>query len=136
MNMATDASLSLGQLPLRSPPAGLPGALGGPSNPPTPTSISSLRSFTPFSSKVTTVLATSYADSEFRDALSLIDDRSVTNTSATRRQLRLNLQKEVIESNGDIITEFGKVSDVSMVLIVARCNHNSCLIMFASNFAA
>ncbi|KAF3763737.1 hypothetical protein M406DRAFT_100003 [Cryphonectria parasitica EP155] len=65
----------------------------------------------PFSSKVTTVLATSYADSEFRDALSLLDGRGIANSAATRRQLRLHLQKEVIESNGDIIAEFGKVSD-------------------------
>lgn len=67
----------------------------------------------PFSSKVTTVLATSYADSEFRDALSLLDERGTTNSAANRRQLRLHLQKEVIDSHGDIIAEFSKVADVS-----------------------
>lgn len=69
----------------------------------------------PFSSKITAVLATSYADSEFRDALSLLDERGTVNSAAIRRQLRLHLQKEVIDSNGDIIVEFGRVADVSLI---------------------
>ncbi|KUI62232.1 Conserved oligomeric Golgi complex subunit 6 [Cytospora mali] len=79
--------------------------------PQTPTTASSFKGSNPFSSKVTAVLATSYADSEFRDALSLLDDRGISNSAATRRQVRLQLQKEVIDSNGDIIAEFGRVSD-------------------------
>lgn len=106
--MSTDSALSLGQLPLRPTSDG---AHAGPL-PQTPTG-SSFKSANPFSSKVTAVLATSYADSEFRDALSLLDERGITNSAATRRQLRLRLQKEVIDSNGDVIAEFGKVSDVS-----------------------
>lgn len=80
--------------------------------PQTPTTASGFKGANPFSSKVTTVLATSYADSEFRGALSLIDDRGLTNSAATRRQVRLQLQKEVIDSNGNIIVEFGRVADV------------------------
>lgn len=106
--MTSHSPLSLGQLPLRSPSV-------GDSSVQTPTA-SSFKGANPFSSKVTTVLATSYADSEFRGALSLLDDRGIANSAATRRQLRLHLQKEVIESNGDIISEFGKVADVSFVL--------------------
>lgn len=107
--MPTDpsVSLSLGQLPLRSP-APIDGSGSGPQ---TPSTAASFKGVNAFSSKVTTVLATSYADAEFRDALALLDERGITNSAATRRQLRLNLQKEVIESNGDIISEFGKVSD-------------------------
>lgn len=93
--MTTDSPLAVGQLP---------------PIPQTPTG-SSFKSSNPFSSKVTAVLATSYADSEFRDALSLLDERGITNSAATRRQLRLRLQREVIDSNGDVIAEFGKVSD-------------------------
>lgn len=78
--------------------------------PPTP---SSLRASNPLSSKVTSLLSTSYADSDFRDALSLLDERGVHNTPETRRQLRLDLQRELIDSNGEIITEFGKVAEVS-----------------------
>jgi hypothetical protein len=66
----------------------------------------------PLSSKVTSVLSASYADSDIRDALSLLDKRGLQNTAETRRQLRLDVQKEVIESNGDIIHEFGRVAEV------------------------
>ncbi|RAL60659.1 hypothetical protein DID88_009977 [Monilinia fructigena] len=65
----------------------------------------------PLSSKVTSVLSASYADSDIRDALSLLDKRGVQNTPETRRQLRLDVQKEVIQSNGDIIREFGHVAE-------------------------
>ncbi|KAK4194606.1 putative oligomeric Golgi complex component [Triangularia verruculosa] len=65
----------------------------------------------PLSSKVTSVLSSSYADTEFREALALLDERGIVNTPETRRQLRLDLQKEVIDSNGEIIDEFSKVSD-------------------------
>lgn len=105
--MTTDSPLSLSQLPVR---LSSPGA-GADSGPQTPTAASSFKGPNAFSSKITAVLAASYADSDFRDALSLLDERAITNSAATRRQLRLSLQKEVIESNGDIISEFGKVSD-------------------------
>lgn len=105
--MTADSPLSLSQLPLRlSSPA-----TSTDSVPQTPPSASSFKGPNAFSSKITAVLAASYADSDFRDALSLLDERGITNSAATRRQLRLSLQKEVIESNGDIISEFGKVSD-------------------------
>ncbi|KAK7745963.1 Golgi transport complex subunit 6 [Cytospora paraplurivora] len=98
--------LSPGQLPVRSSIDSLPGSV-----PQTPTTASSFKGSNPFSSKVTAVLATSYADSEFRDALSLLDDRGIKNSAAIRRQVRLQIQKEVIDSNGDIIGEFGRVAD-------------------------
>ena len=80
-------------------------------SPPSPTSPQALRS-NPLSAKVTSVLSASYADSDIRDALILLDNRGLENTSETRRQLRLDVQKEVIESNGDIIREFGHVAEV------------------------
>ena len=66
----------------------------------------------PLSSKVTSVLSSSYADTEFREALALLDERGVSNTAETRRQLRLDVQKEVIDSNGEIIDEFARVAEV------------------------
>lgn len=81
--------------------------------PQSPSTTSSARALNPISSKVTTVLSTSYADSEFRDALQLLDSRDLKNTPETRRQLRLGLQKEVIDSNGEIVSQFGRVADVS-----------------------
>ncbi|KHJ32898.1 putative component of oligomeric golgi complex 6 [Erysiphe necator] len=62
-------------------------------------------------SKVNSVLSVSYADSDFKDALSILDTRGLNNNSVTRRQLRYDVQKEVIESNGYIIGELGYVSE-------------------------
>lgn len=70
------------------------------------------RNANPLSSKVTSVLSSSYADTEFREALALLDERSVSNSAETRRQLRLDVQKEVIDSNGEIIDEFARVAEV------------------------
>ncbi|KFZ10000.1 hypothetical protein V501_05386 [Pseudogymnoascus sp. VKM F-4519 (FW-2642)] len=63
------------------------------------------------SSKVNSVLSASYADLEIRDALQLLDERGVENTVETRRQLRLDIQKDVIDSNGLVIKEFGHVAE-------------------------
>lgn len=68
----------------------------------------------PLSSKINAVLATSFTDAEFRDVLSTVDRCDLVNTPVTRRQLRLQLQREVIESNGEIIREFGRVAEVSV----------------------
>ena len=88
----------------------------GPLSPQGATSASSLaaKAGNPLSSKATTILSSSYADTEFREALGLLDERGVLNTAETRRQLRLDLQKEVIDSNGEIIDEFAKVAEVSI----------------------
>ncbi|KAI0012392.1 oligomeric Golgi complex subunit 6 [Xylariaceae sp. FL0662B] len=100
--MASDGLGSI-QLPPRD------GLSPGPLSPPATGSVG--RSFNPVSSKITTVLSTSYADAEFRESLALLDERRVTNSAETRRQLRLDVQKEVIDSNGEIITEFGRVAE-------------------------
>ncbi|RKF61444.1 Conserved oligomeric Golgi complex subunit 6 [Erysiphe neolycopersici] len=61
-------------------------------------------------SKVNSILSMSYADSDIKDALCILDTRGLSNTNATRRQLRYDIQKEVIKSNGFIIEELGYVS--------------------------
>lgn len=70
----------------------------------------------PLSAKVTSVLSASYADSDIRDALGLLDQRGLANTPEIRRQLRLDVQKDVIDSNGAIIREFGCVAEVYQFL--------------------
>lgn len=70
------------------------------------------------SNRLTSVLSASYADSDIRDALETLDERNVRNTAETRRQLRLDVQKEVIDSNGAIIKDFGKAAEVS---VTAHC---------------
>lgn len=92
-------------------PSAIDGFEGSPASPASPsTAFSTSRSN--LSSKVTTVLSASYADLEIRDALNLLDERGVESNAETRRQLRLDIQKDVIDSNGDIIREFGLVAEV------------------------
>lgn len=67
---------------------------------------------TPLASRVTSVLSTSHSDTEFRDALALLDSRNIVNDAETRRQIRMSLQKEVLDGNGEIVGEFGKVAEV------------------------
>lgn len=84
------------------------GLLSPDSYPQTP---STPKSLTPLASKVTSVLSTTHSDTEFRDALSLLDQRGTQNDAETRRRVRLDLQKEVIDSNGEVIAEFGRVAE-------------------------
>jgi conserved oligomeric Golgi complex subunit 6 len=65
------------------------------------------------STKVATVLSSSYADSEIREALRQLDNRVVTNDDDLRRNLRLDAQKEVIDANASIVSDFGQVAEVS-----------------------
>lgn len=105
--MSPESPLSLRSLPVRdsfengslSPPVAGVGSKGS----------------SPLASRVTSVLSTSYSDTEFRDALALLDGRKLINDAETRRQIRMDLQKEVIDSNGEIIGEFGKVAEVSSI---------------------
>ena len=60
--------------------------------------------------RITSVLSASYADLEIRDALSILDERSLQNTAEARRNLRLDVQEELIKCNGDIVQDFGKVA--------------------------
>lgn len=64
------------------------------------------------SNKITSVLSASYADSEIRNALALLDTRGITNTVESRRNLRLDAQKELIDCNVAILEEFSQVAEV------------------------
>lgn len=64
------------------------------------------------SAKVTNVLSTSYADVDIRDALEILDQQGFQNTAEGRRQLRLQVQKEIIDCNGEVIQDFGRVAKV------------------------
>lgn len=61
-------------------------------------------------SKITSILSSSLANIEIRDALEALDTRKIQNTPATRRNLRLDLQQDVITSNAEIISDFGTVA--------------------------
>ncbi|CAK7272834.1 Golgi transport complex subunit 6 [Sporothrix epigloea] len=72
---------------------------------------SAIRGNNPLASKVISVLSASYTDAEFRDSLALLDERQTRNNAETRRRLRLDVQKEVIDSNGEVIADFGRVAE-------------------------
>ena len=64
------------------------------------------------SNKISSVLSASYTDTEIRDALRTLDERHIKNSAETRRNLRLDIQKEVIERNGNVIKDFSRVAEV------------------------
>jgi conserved oligomeric Golgi complex subunit 6 len=64
------------------------------------------------SNKLTSILSRSYADPEIRDSLSILDARGVVNDANTRRSLRLDAQKEVIDCNGAIVEDFRLIAEV------------------------
>ena len=67
------------------------------------------------SDKVVNVLSQSYADAEIREAIHNLDERGIRNTAETRRNLRLDAQRDVVRRNGEIIKDFGIVAEVSSV---------------------
>lgn len=109
--MSSDHSWSLKGLPSRDASGSVLYSTDH-SSTPSPT----LKGVNPLTSKVTSVLSTTHSDTEFRDALSLLDQRGIRNDAETRRRLRLDLQKEVIDSNAEIISEFGRVAEVGLFL--------------------
>ena len=64
------------------------------------------------SSKITTLLSSSFADSEIRDSLAILDARQTSNNAVTRQRLRQDAQKDVIDCNAEVIADFGKVAEV------------------------
>ncbi|KPM40189.1 Conserved oligomeric Golgi complex subunit 6 [Neonectria ditissima] len=104
--MSSDQSWPVRSLPSRDAPN--PGFLSTENS---SASSPALKGVSPLASKVTSVLSTTHSDTEFRDALSLIDRRGVQNDAETRRRLRLDLQREVIDSNAEVVTEFGRVAE-------------------------
>jgi hypothetical protein len=85
----------------------------GTATPSTPfSSASSSAKASAISSKITTLLSSSFADSDVRDALAILDARGVKNSAETRRNLRQDAQKEIIDCNAEIVADFGRVAEV------------------------
>lgn len=64
------------------------------------------------SQKISSVLSASYVDTEIKQALRNLDAKNTQNSPGVRRRLRLDVQKEMIDCNGGIISEFGHVAKV------------------------
>ncbi|RMZ75604.1 hypothetical protein DV737_g5215, partial [Chaetothyriales sp. CBS 132003] len=63
------------------------------------------------STKLATVLSSSYADSEIREALRLLDLRQGAHHDDIKHNLKANVQKEVIDANARILDDFGRVAE-------------------------
>lgn len=64
------------------------------------------------SNKLTNILSFSYADTEIRDALRLLDGRFGATDVDGDFDLKYEAQREVIEANGRIIDDFSRVAKV------------------------
>lgn len=72
------------------------------------------------SNKITRVLSASYADLEIREVLRSLDVKDIKNNAETRRRLQLDVQKDVLVCNGEIVQEFGHVAEVCPICIISR----------------
>lgn len=83
---------------------------GAATSPRTPSTPSAAPRSNALQNRITSVLSASYADLEIRDALAAYDERKLTNTAEARRNLRLDVQEELIRCNGEIVQDFGQVA--------------------------
>lgn len=81
------------------------------------TDTASVRRGQALSNKLNSVLSSSYADSEIREALRLYDLRYAANKDI-ELDLRYESQREVIEANARIVNDFSKVVKVSCVRVL------------------
>ena len=81
---------------------------------------------TSLSNRLSGILSASFADLDIRDALETLDARGIQNDAETRRRLRLDVQKEVIECNEEIVDNFGLVSDQLRRVGAMIANLNKC----------
>ncbi|KAI9676885.1 MAG: Golgi transport complex subunit 6 [Caeruleum heppii] len=79
------------------------------------------------SNKITGMLSSSYADLDIRDALDTVDEMGFSNTAESRRLFRQDVQKEVIDCNGEIIDEFGHVAQQLKAVGGIISNLNRCM---------
>lgn len=86
--------------------------------------------------RISTVLSASYADLEIRDALSMLDERGLQNTAETRRKLRLDVQEELVQCNGDIVQDFGHVAEQLKRIGAAITNLNTSCVEMRKHIAA
>lgn len=63
--------------------------------------------------RLSSILSASYSDAEIRNALQVLDSRFTPNSPDSRRQLRVEVQAEVIQSNAHIVQEFAKIAEVA-----------------------
>lgn len=77
-----------------------------------PVSLSQSQRTNALANKISSVLLTSYTDTEIREAFATLDERNVQNTPEVRRRLRVDAQKDVLDCNGGIVRDFGRIAEV------------------------
>ena len=80
-----------------------------------PSQSADARRNTALTQRITQVLSSSYADSDIREGLAILDQRKIKNTPQVRRRLRLDAEKDLIDCNGSIVKDFGQVAQVRLV---------------------
>ena len=63
------------------------------------------------SGRIASVLATSYVDNDIRESLRLLDLQGFEVTERSRRDLKLDIDEQLRECNGEIIDDFGKIAE-------------------------
>ncbi|PHH58475.1 hypothetical protein CDD81_5711 [Ophiocordyceps australis] len=64
----------------------------------------------PLGARIAHVLSASYSDTEFSQILQLLDESPLRNDAATRRQIRLQAERRVIDYNGAALDNFERVA--------------------------
>jgi hypothetical protein len=83
-------------------------------------------SSTPSQQRLTSALSASYIDADIRNALAVLDTRFVENTAESRRQLRVDVQANVIRSNAQIIRDFSQVAEVILTTSSLKASFLCC----------
>ncbi|KAH0609379.1 uncharacterized protein H6S33_012865 [Morchella sextelata] len=86
--------------------------------------------------RLSSVLSASYSDSEIRNALQVLDARFTDNSPDSRRQLRVDIQAEVIRSNAHIIEEFAKIAEQLKHIGTTLSTMNAVVSSLRTNVAA
>jgi conserved oligomeric Golgi complex subunit 6 len=81
---------------------------------------------TALTTKISTLLSTTYT-SELRDTLHLLDSRNLVNNESTRRNLKPQAEREVIDINAAIIDDFGILAaQLSRVGVLVKQLNSTC----------
>lgn len=64
------------------------------------------------SNKIATVLSKSYIDPEIKNALSILECQGFNSTPSSRAGLSFEAQEQLIECNGAIVQDFGRIAEV------------------------
>lgn len=86
--------------------------------------------------KIISTLASSYADNDIRDSLRLLDLRGYEVTDKSRRNMKLDIDRDVRRLNSEIVSDFGRVAEQLKRVGVMVSKLNSCCEVIRSQIDA